>query len=163
MKTHRQVQFDKPSDRETRFTRVYDAPRLQVWRAWRDPDRLAKWWGPDGFTITTHHMDFKVGGHWKLTMHGPERDYANKIVYLEIEEPERIVYKHAGEAGDEAVNFTTVVTFETLGDNETKVTMRQQFNTAEDLKYVIETYHADKGGIQHMSNLAEYLDFASQS
>lgn len=163
MKPNRQVQFDRPSDRETRFIRIYDAPRLNVWRAWTDPNRLAKWWGPNGFTITTHSMDFRVGGHWKLTMHGPDRDYPNKIVYLEIQEPERIVYRHAGEAGDAAVNFITVVTFEIISENETKVTMRQQFNTAEDLKFVIETYHADTGGIQHMANLAEYMDSAMKS
>lgn len=163
MNRNRQVLFDRPSDRETRFIRIYDAPRSCVWRAWTDPDRLAKWWGPNGFTITTRHMDFRVSGHWKFIMHGPDRDYLNKIVYLEIQEPERIVYKHAGEALDEAVNFTTFVTFEAIGENETKVTMRQQFNTVEDLKFVIETYHADEGGIQHMANLGEYLESATKS
>jgi uncharacterized protein YndB with AHSA1/START domain len=151
--------FERPSDRETLFTRVFEAPRALVWRAWTDPERLAKWWGPDGFSITTHGMQFKVGGFWKLTMHGPDgRDYKNEIVYLEIKEPERIVYKHAGKAGNEPVSFQTVVTFEAMDKNSTKLTMRQIFNAPEALEFVIKNYHADKGGVQTINRLGDYLD-----
>lgn len=150
-----QVTFERPSDRETLFTRLFDAPRPLVWRAWTDPERLAKWWGPRGFTLTTHHMDFTVGGTWKHTMHGPDRDYPNEIVFLEIQEPERIVYKQAGDAG--AVNFKTFVTFEAITENQTKVILRQLFEKPEDLQFVIETYHADTGAIEHLTKLDDYL------
>jgi len=58
-------------DREIVVTRVFDAPRALVFKAWTDPKHLAHWWGPNGFTITTHEMQFKPGGSWRFVMHGP--------------------------------------------------------------------------------------------
>jgi hypothetical protein len=49
-----------------------DAPPPAVFEAISDPDRLARWWGPDGFTNTIHRFDFEPGGTWTLTMHGPD-------------------------------------------------------------------------------------------
>src|SRR3982751_5352508 len=43
-----------------------------VWEAWVDPAQAAHWWGPRGFTITTHSKDLRPGGHWRYTMHGPD-------------------------------------------------------------------------------------------
>lgn len=57
---------NKPN--ELYITRIYDAPVKLVWDAWTDPAKTAKWWGPRGFTITTHSKDLKVGGHWHYTM-----------------------------------------------------------------------------------------------
>ncbi len=54
------------------ITRIYDAPVKAVWDAWVDHNQAAKWWGPRGFTITTHKKDLRVGGFWDNTMHGPE-------------------------------------------------------------------------------------------
>ena len=53
---------EKPN--EIRLTRVYDAPVKAVWDAWTDPQQVAQWWGPRGFTITTHSKDLRPGGHW---------------------------------------------------------------------------------------------------
>ena len=51
-------------------------------------------WGPKGFTNTIHEMDVRPGGVWRFVMHGPDGvDYQNKIVYIEIVKPERLVYK----------------------------------------------------------------------
>ena len=86
------------SDREIVVTRVFDAPRALVFKAWTDPKHLAHWWGLNGFSITTYEMDFKPGGVWRFVMHGPDgRDYQNKNVYVEIAEPERLVYRHVSE------------------------------------------------------------------
>jgi uncharacterized protein YndB with AHSA1/START domain len=103
-----------PSERELVFTRVFDAPRALVWKAWTDPQHVARWWGPNGFTTTTEVMDVRPGGEWKHTMHGPDgKDYPNKKVYLEAVKPERLVYLHGGgKEGELAVNFETTVTFE---------------------------------------------------
>ncbi len=69
-------------DREIEITRVFDAPRELVFRAWTERQHLAQWWGPHGFTISTKTFDFKEGGVWLFTMHGPDgRDYPNKIVF----------------------------------------------------------------------------------
>ena len=68
---------------EIRITRIYDAPLKAVWDAWTDPEQVAQWWGPRGFTITTHSKDLRPGGNWNYTMHGPDGvDYPNKTQYL---------------------------------------------------------------------------------
>lgn len=57
----------------------------QVFAAIRDPGRIARWWGPDGFTSTIHTFDFQPGGRWLLTMHGPDgKDYPNESRFTRI-------------------------------------------------------------------------------
>jgi uncharacterized protein YndB with AHSA1/START domain len=63
-------------------TRVFDAPRALAFQAFTDPKHLAEWWGPTGFTTTTHAFDFRPGGVWRFVMHGPDgRDYQNRVTY----------------------------------------------------------------------------------
>ena len=58
---------------------------------WTDPEHVAKWWGPTGFTNTIYEMDVRPGGVWRFVMHGPDGiDYQNKIVYIEVVKPERL-------------------------------------------------------------------------
>jgi uncharacterized protein YndB with AHSA1/START domain len=59
-------------DREIITSRVYDAPRELVFKAWTDPKHIARWWGPNGFTTTIHEMDVRPGGAWRFIMHGPD-------------------------------------------------------------------------------------------
>ncbi len=102
-------------------------------------------------------MDVRPGGVWRLILRGPDgRDYHNRIVYIEVVKPERLVYRHAGEAGDEPVKFQTTATFEDLG-GKTRVTMRQEFASFQELQGVIDKYKADKGGVQTFERLGEYL------
>src|ERR1044072_6841773 len=87
----------KNHSNEIKIIRIYDAPVQVVWDVWTDPAQAAKWWGPRGFTLTTHSKDFRVGGIWHYTMHGPDgTDYPNKTVYLEIDKYSRMVYDHVG-------------------------------------------------------------------
>ena len=87
------------------ITRVFNAPRKMVFDAWTDPRQVAQWWGPRGFTTTISEMDVRPGGVWRLVMHGPDgTDYKNKVVYLEVAKPERLVYKHEPELGTEPVS-----------------------------------------------------------
>src|SRR5436190_19084231 len=82
---------------EITITRVYDAPVRAVWDAWTDPEQVAQWWGPRGFTITTHRKDLRPGGQWAYTMHGPDGvNYENITQYLEVEPQSRLVYDHGG-------------------------------------------------------------------
>jgi len=60
------------ADREIVTTRVVDAPRERVWRAWTERAQVAQWWGPNGFTNTIHEMDLRPGGVWQFVMHGPD-------------------------------------------------------------------------------------------
>ena len=76
-------------------TRVLDAPRERVFRAFSDPEQLAQWWGPDGFTSTFQGFSFEPGGAWTFVMHGPDgTTYPNESHFVEIVPGERIVFDH---------------------------------------------------------------------
>jgi len=84
---------ESTKDREVIVTRRFHAPRDVVFRAFAEPDLIAKWWGPRGFRMTIHEMNFSVGGVWRFIMHGPDgADFPTRIVYSEIEPPRRIAY-----------------------------------------------------------------------
>ena len=136
---------------------VLDAPRALVFSVWTDPKHLAKWWGPNGFTTTTHSHEFRVGGIWRFIMHGPDgRDYQNRITYDEIVPPERIVYHHGGADDVEPVQFRTTVTFEDL-NGKTRLTLHAVFPSAEERARVIKEYGADKGMVETLARLADYI------
>jgi uncharacterized protein YndB with AHSA1/START domain len=81
--------------REIVSGRLIDAPRAKVFKAFADPTHLARWWGPSGFTNTFEEFDFRPGGTWRFTMHGPDgTDYPNRSIFLDIQEPARIVLEH---------------------------------------------------------------------
>jgi len=145
------------SDRELILTRLLNAPRELVFEVWTNPEHVKHWWGPNGFTNTIHEMNVIPGGIWRLTMHGPDgRDYPNKIIFIEVVKPERLVYKHSGDDDTEPVNFHVVVTFEEVGD-KTLLTMHSVFPTKEELDFVVKEYKADEGGIQTLNRLEKYL------
>ena len=78
-------------------TRVLDAPRELVFSVWTDPKHLAQWWGPNGFTTTTHTFDFRPGGAWRHTMHAPDGNaFENDSEFIEIDRPNRISFLHKG-------------------------------------------------------------------
>lgn len=145
------------SDREIVITRLLDAPRELVFAAYTDPRHAAHWWGPDGFTLTTHQHDLRPGGVWRFIMHGPDgRDYKNITKFIEVTPPERLVYAHAGEDETADISFHTTVTFEQRG-NQTHLTMRSVFPSAEAREHVVREFGAIEGGYQHLARLAEYL------
>jgi len=144
------------SEREIIITRLLDAPRELVFEAWTNPKHIVNWFGPDGFTTTIKEWNLEPGGVWRFTMHGPDgRDYPNKIVFIEIVKPERLVYKH-NDDGTEGLQFHVTVTFEMRG-NQTFLTMRTLFDTKEELDYVVKEHGAIEGGHQHANRLAQYL------
>lgn len=70
---------------EFRHSREIPARPAAVFAAFQDPARLARWWGPDGFTNTFHTFEFREGGPWLFTMHGPDgNDYPNQSEFLQI-------------------------------------------------------------------------------
>ena len=148
---------NKGSDRELHITRLINAPRELVWKVWTEPEHVAQWWGPTGFTNTIHEMEVKPGGEWRFIMHGPDgRDYPNKIVFTEVIKPERLVYHHSGDVEDEPVSFHVTVTFENQG-NKTLLTMRSVFESAAALERVVKEYGAREGMEQHVGRLEEYV------
>lgn len=141
---------------ELRLQRTYDAPVALVWDAWTDVEQVAKWWGPRGFTLTTHSKDLRPGGHWSYTMHGPDgTDYENKTLYHEVEERKRLVYDHGG-SDDRPPLFRVTVTFDEV-DGRTHLDMRMSFESpdaAEQARQFIKRASGDST----WDRLAEYLE-----
>lgn len=76
-------------------SREIAAPIAAVFAAFADPQRLARWWGPAGFTNTFHAYEFKPGGRWSFTMHGPDgAKFPNESEFAEIDAPRRVVIQH---------------------------------------------------------------------
>lgn len=152
-----------PSDTEIVFSRILHAPRELVWQAWTEPQHVAQWWGPRGFTTTTKRHDFRVGGHWEHVMHGPDgKDYPNKSLFKEIVPLERITYVLAGGSESEAddrrgATFTATWSFEPVEGNNTRLTGRMVFSSKEARDRVIRDYGALEGGRQTLERAAEYV------
>lgn len=78
-----------------RTSREIPASPDEVFAAISDPQRLARWWGPAGFTNTFNVCEFTPGGRWSYTMHGPDRgNYPNESLFAEIEAPTKVVVQH---------------------------------------------------------------------
>jgi uncharacterized protein YndB with AHSA1/START domain len=112
-------------------TRTFPVPPAQVFAAFTDPERLKRWWGPDGFTNTFHEFDFRPGGMWRFVMHGPDgTNYVNESQFLEVVDHERIVFDHLRTMH----RFRMAMTF--AGRGETTLTWRQRFETAAECEKV---------------------------
>jgi len=124
----------KAKETELVITRIFDAPRELVWKAWTEPERVKRWWGPQGFTAPFCRIDLRVGGTCLYCMQSPEgRDYWSTGVYREIVPPERIVCtdsfadekgnvvpaSHYGMSGDWPLALVVTVTFEEQGGRTT--------------------------------------------
>jgi uncharacterized protein YndB with AHSA1/START domain len=125
-------------ERELVITRIFDAPRELVWKAWTEPERSMRWWGPKNFTSPVSKIDLRVGGTYLNCMRSPEgQDYWSTGVYREIVPMERIVYTdsfadekgnvvpatHYGMGPDFPLEMLVSVTFEEDG-GRTKMTLR---------------------------------------
>ena len=105
--------------------RVMTAGPQQVYAAFERPELLARWWGPKGFTNTFEQFEFKPGGRWVFTMHGPNgTDYANENAFRELR-PDRIVIEHVSQP-----HFVLTVTLTTQGDR-THLSWVQEFDSPE--------------------------------
>ena len=106
--------------------RLLSANPRQVFAAFEQPDRLAQWWGPSGFTNTFTQFEFTPGGRWVFVMHGPDGvNYPNESVFREIQPDTRIVIEHVV-----APWFRLTVTLTARGD-KTHLTWVQEFENAE--------------------------------
>jgi uncharacterized protein YndB with AHSA1/START domain len=122
----------KHKPNELYIERVYDAPVKMVWQAWVDPDQVAKWWGPRGFSITTKQKDVRAGGTWTYTMLGPDgKVWPNKTFFHEVERYSKLVYDHGGNDEQPPLFRVTVLFTEKAG--KTKMQMWMAMKTEAEL------------------------------
>lgn len=115
----------KPDPSEIVSTRVIDAPAEKIFRAWREPTHLTRWFGPDGFTSTFAQFDFRPGGDWKFTFHGPDgKTYENHMVFRETH-ASRVVIEHLSQP-----HFVLESIHEAVPGG-TRVTWHQRFDSAD--------------------------------
>jgi uncharacterized protein YndB with AHSA1/START domain len=139
---------------EIEITRVYDAPRELVWRAWTEPEQLVQWWGPPGWrtALDTVTMEVRPGGTFRLTSvseEGEEMPMAG--VYREVVENERLVLDEpAEEAWHEG--SVSVVTFSDAGGGRTEVTIRASIQTSDEMRE-----NAERGMRATLDRLDEHL------
>jgi uncharacterized protein YndB with AHSA1/START domain len=139
--------------RELLISRMLNAPVELVWEAWTNPEHVANWWGPDGFTNTVNTMDMTVGGEWNLVMHGPDgTDYKNKSIFKEIIPFKKIVYEHVT-----SPKFLTTIEFEAQGE-KTFINWHMLFESKEQFIQVVKTFKADEGLKQNIDKLNVYVE-----
>lgn len=139
-------------------TRLLDAPRDLVWRAWTEADHLARWWFPAGWSVGETAIDLRVGGAFQHVVRSPDGvEYRCSATFREIVRPERIVYdgtpddRNAGGAGMPPGAEVTV-TFVEEGAG-TRLTVETRFKTAEAADAADETGYAT-----HWAKGLEQLD-----
>jgi uncharacterized protein YndB with AHSA1/START domain len=113
-------------ERDVVITRVFDAPRELVFRAWTDPKHMAQWWGPKYFTNRVEQMDVRPGGAWRIVMCAPDgAEHPAQGVYREIVPPEQLVFTNdaVDKNGGVIIAGFTTVTFDDQ-NGKTKLTLR---------------------------------------
>ncbi len=119
----------KNDGREVRTSSTIAAPRERVFAAWTEPEQLARWWGPNGFTNTFHRFELKPDGIWEFTMHGPDgHDFHNTCLFRRIEPPGYLEFDHLKEMHF----YKAMVTF-TEVEGSTRIDWTMRFNTPEEL------------------------------
>ena len=110
--------------------RLFAVTRERLFEAFSDPQQLAHWWGPKGFTNTFEEFDLRPGGAWRFTMHAPTgAEYHNVSEFIEVQRPERIVFEHLRPVH----RFTMTMIF-TEEQGGTRLTWRMQFESAEEVE-----------------------------
>ncbi len=144
-------------DREIVLTRVFDAPRDLVYRAWTEKEHFVKWFGPRGFTTTIHSADMRVGGVLRFDMLAPDGTvYDNRIVFREMKRPELLVFDHGSDKDNDPNQFHVTITFDEQSDKKTVLSLRQLHPTKERRSIVI-GFGAVELGYQTLEKLAEHL------
>jgi uncharacterized protein YndB with AHSA1/START domain len=115
-----------PKDTALSTERIFSASPREIFDAFEQPEKLAKWWGPAGFTNTFETFEFKPGGRWIYVMHGPDgRDYANECTFREIEPNSNIVIDHIS-----LPKYTLTINL-TADCDQTHLTWVQEFENLE--------------------------------
>jgi uncharacterized protein YndB with AHSA1/START domain len=115
-----------PAERALTLTRIFDAPRELVWKAWTEQEHARHWWGPRHHPSTHVEIDARVGGTWRIRLTGVAdgRELWHGGVFREVVRPERLVFTFAwdGERGEESL---VTITF-TEENGKTRMSFRQE-------------------------------------
>ncbi len=153
----------EPAARGLVITRVFDAPRGLVFKAWTDPRHVAQWWGPKGFTNPVCELDVRPGGAIRIHVRGPDGVvFPMKGVFHEIVEPERLVFTSAAldEEGNRLFEVLNTVTFARQGGKTTQTLQaRIVKKTAEAAPYL---EGMEAGWTQSLERLEAYVAKARQ-
>jgi uncharacterized protein YndB with AHSA1/START domain len=146
------------NEKELTITRVFDAPRDLVWKAWTDSSMLAQWWGPRGFTNPVCTLDLRPGGAIRIDMRAPDGVvYPMSGTFREIAPPERLVFVSTAldGAGKPMFEVMNTVMFAANGKKTTLTLHARAFNvTAEAAPYLS---GMDEGWSQSLDCLADFL------
>jgi uncharacterized protein YndB with AHSA1/START domain len=118
-----------PAERTVVITRIFDAPRALVFKAWTDPAHVAQWWGPKDFTNPVCEMDVRPGGVLRIVMRAPDgAEYPMTGVFREIVPPERLVFTNLAidRQGKVLLEGLTIVTFADHAGGKTKLTVESR-------------------------------------
>jgi uncharacterized protein YndB with AHSA1/START domain len=134
--------------------RFLDAPRERVFAACIEPEKLAEWWGPTGFTIPSVDLDVRAGGRYRITMQPPD-DEAFHLggTYSEVDPPRRLVYTFEWEEPDPD-DQETVVELLFLEDREGTKLVLDQGPFATEARYALH----EAGWTETLERLAQFLD-----
>lgn len=125
--------MEPPESRSDFRSRLVPASPAEVFAAMSDPARVARWWGPAGFANTIHRFEFRPGGSWLLTMHGPDgKDYPNESRFTRIETDRLFEIEHLS-----GHRFMLTIELEARAGG-TEVKWRQTFDTAEHYRRIAE-------------------------
>jgi uncharacterized protein YndB with AHSA1/START domain len=159
MRAGQYAKFTLIGDRELEMSRVFDAPRELVFRAWTEADALSRWWGPQGWTTTHCTVDLRPGGAWHYCFRSEEgQESWGKATYREIVAPERLVYADVfsdAEGNELSPPMIMTLLFEDAG-GKTLMTGRTQFTSAEHRDQIL-SFGVEQGMNSTLDCLDDYL------
>lgn len=145
-------------EREIVLSRVIDAPKSLVYRAWTEAGRMFQWFGPKGFRCEVHQQGTaEVGAIWRFDMIAPNgQRYDNRMEFLEVTPNERLVLEHGCDKDGDPNRFRVTLTFDEQSDGKTVLTLRQLHPNKARRDATI-GFGAVELGNQTLDKLAEYL------
>lgn len=151
----------EPGKQEIVMTRVFEAPRELVFKAYTDPNAIPQWWGPSRHTTIVDKMEVKMGGIWRYVSHDSAgNEFAFRGVYHSIEYPSRIVFTFEFEGMPGHVLLETV-TFEEQA-RKTILIDKSVFQSVEDRDGMLQS-GMEGGAVETMERLAQLLAQASHT
>jgi uncharacterized protein YndB with AHSA1/START domain len=149
----KKLAVSKPSDREIRTERVFDAPRERVWRALTEPKLIAQWWGRGNKLVIEKH-ELKAGGRWRYVEHSDGGEHGFEGRFREVTPPERAVQTFSWDGMPAHVMVSTMELID-LGNGRTKVVTTSLFHTTEERDGMVNS--GMEGGLSQSYDALEKL------